>query len=153
MTSRDGLESHLSRISTPTPALFLRHHARKVRDLANALRRLVQQVEPEVDEQVYRGWNLLGYRVRVEQRQVYFAYISPHLDHVTIGFRYGAVLTDPEGLLENENLKQVRFVSIRHPAQVRRVALAALIREAAEAARLPRPMREWMLIVAQSHHP
>lgn len=133
-----------------TPAMFLSRHSREVRDLANALRRLVKQVVPEVNERVYPGWNILGYRVRAGKREVYFAYVSPHPDHVTIGFRYGAILNDPAALLENENLKQVRFVSIRRPAQVRRKALAALIRQAAEAAWLPRPMRDWMLVVAQS---
>jgi len=149
MTFHDAPALYDSRGGALTPTLFLSRHSREVRALANALRRLVKQVVPEVNERVYPGWNILGCRVRAGKREVYFAYISPHPEYVTIGFRYGAILADPAALLENENLKQVRFVSIRRPAQIRRPALAALIREAAEAARLPKPMREWMLVVAQ----
>jgi hypothetical protein len=103
---------------------------------------LVKETAPASVERVYAGWGVLGLLVPDGSRERYFAYINPHPDHATIGFKYGAALNDPRGLLEDENLKWVRFISVRDANDERLPHIAELITQAARVALLPKLMRE-----------
>ena len=52
-------------------------------------------------------------------------------EHVVFGFLRGAILRDPEKLLEGTG-KYLRHVKLRRPADVRRPEVRALVKEAAE---------------------
>jgi hypothetical protein len=114
----------------------------QVQALIQALRKRVRQVLPDVEERVYSGWQIIGFRVHRGKRGAHMGYVAAHPDFATIGFKYGARLPDPTQLLEDENLKQVRFVTIRHVQDADNPALASLIEQAADIALLPKAMRD-----------
>ena len=114
----------------PSPEQFLATFPPEIRALANQLRALVTRTVPEVDEAVYTGWHLIGYRVRDGRRSRYFCFIAPFEDRVALGFEYGVLLANDAGLLEGTGT-QVRHVTIRHVQDIREPELAALIAEAA----------------------
>jgi hypothetical protein len=113
-----------------TPEQFLATFPVDIRRLADQLRALIRRTIPNVDEAVYTGWRLIGYRVRDGRRSRYFCYIAPFEDRVTLGFEYGVLLSNDAGLLEGTGT-QVRYVTIRELDDIREQALTALIAEAA----------------------
>jgi hypothetical protein len=117
----------------PSPEQFLATFPPEICALAHQLRALVTRTVPEVDEAVYTGWRLIGYRVRDGRRSRYFCFIAPFEDRVALGFEYGVLLTNDAGLLEGIGT-QVRHVTIRHVEDIRELELAALIAEAATVA-------------------
>ena len=117
----------------PTPEQFLAPFPTEIRGLVDQLRALITRTVTEVDEAVYTGWRLIGYRVRDDGRSHYFCYIAPFADRVTLGFEYGVLLSNDAGLLEGIGT-QVRYVTIREPKDIREQALTALIAEAAAVA-------------------
>jgi hypothetical protein len=117
----------------PTPEQFLAPFPAEIRTLADQLRALITRTVTEVDEAVYTGWRLIGYRVCDGRRSRYFCYIAPFEDRVTLGFEYGVLLSNDVGLLEGTGT-QVRYVTIREAQDIRKQELAALIAEAAAVA-------------------
>jgi hypothetical protein len=114
----------------PTPEQFLAEFPPEIQALANQLRVLIKQTIPNVDEAVYPGWHLIGYRLREGKRSRYFCFVAPHPDRVALGFEYGVQMTNDAGLLEG-NGTQVRYVTIHQPEDIREQELGALIAEAA----------------------
>jgi hypothetical protein len=114
----------------PTPEQFLATFPTEIRALADQLRALITQTVTEVDEAVYTGWRLIGYRLRDGRRSRYFCYIAPFEARVTLGFEYGVLLSNDAGLLEGTGT-QVRYVTIRELDDIREQELTALIAEAA----------------------
>lgn len=129
MTNKRTDVARIQTVDRPTPEQFLATFPPEIRVLANQLRALVTRTVPEVDEAVYTGWHLIGYRVRDGRRSRYFCFIAPFEDRVVFGFEYGVLLTNDAGLLEGTGT-QVRQVTIRHVEDIRE-ELAALIAEAA----------------------
>lgn len=117
----------------PTPEQFLAPFPAEIRALADQLRGLIMQTIMEVDEAVYTGWRLIGYRLRDSGRSRYFCYIAPFEDRVMLGFEYGVLLSNDAGLLEGTGT-QVRYVTIREAEDIREYELIALIAEAAAVA-------------------
>jgi hypothetical protein len=139
----------MKRASKPaiTPEKFLAAQSSETQEIANAIRAFIKQTIPDVIERVYVGWGVLGYRVKREKHEAYFAYINPHEDFATIGFEWGAALDDLDGMLENENLKQVRFITFRSVEAISEMdsKLRALILQAADVALLPHELRALLL--------
>ena len=125
---------------------YLSQATPKVQALLQALRKRVKQILPDVEECVYPGWQIIGYRVHQGKRSAYMGYLNAHEDFMTIGFKYGALLPDPTQLLEDDNLKHVRFVTIRHLRDADNPALASLIEQAADIALLPKALRNSLKI-------
>ncbi len=120
-----------------TPEQFLSVFPAATQALAQRLRRLIKQTLPDCLEAVYPGWRLLGYRIRGEGKSHYFAFLAPKQDQVVLGFEFGVFLSDPAGLLQGKG-KQVRQLPIRSMADWRPRKFAALIREAAVLAAMPK---------------
>jgi hypothetical protein len=114
----------------PTPEQFLAAFPPTIQALADQLRVLVRRTVPNVDEAVYPGWRLIGYRQREGRSSRYFCFVAPSPDHVALGFEYGVLLANDAGLLEGDGT-QVRYVTIRRIEDIREPELAALIAEAA----------------------
>ena len=71
-----------------------------------------------MDEAVYTGWHLIGYRVREGRRSRYFCFVAPFEDRIGLGFEYGVLLTNDAGLLEGGGT-QVRYVTIHRVEDIR----------------------------------
>jgi hypothetical protein len=52
----------------PTPEEFLSTFPPEIQALAHELRSLVKETVPNVNESVYTGWKLIGYRVKKGKR-------------------------------------------------------------------------------------
>jgi hypothetical protein len=122
---------------------FLEPYPLTMRAIAEALRSIVRQVVPDAIEAVRPGWRLIGYKVPVGRRSVYFAYVAPEPIHVHLGFEHGIFMNDPDGRLEGAhlNLRKVRFLTLRSVDEVDEEAFVALVRESVRVAVLPREAR------------
>lgn len=118
-------------VARPTPEEYLARFEPHLRELANRLRALVRKTLPNVEELVYPGWNLIGYRLPVGKRSVYLGFISSDADHVHLGFEYGILLPDPQKLLQGQGT-QVRYLTVRRASEIRNKPFADLIRAAAQ---------------------
>jgi hypothetical protein len=128
------------------PDLWLERVPSDMQALANALRALIRETVPEVDEAVYTGWGVLGYRIYIGKRRVYLGFVHPTRDYVSIGFEWGVFLPDPEHLLEGEELKQVRYMTFRSIDEIPRAALAIFIAGAVEIVKLPQSVKRQRLL-------
>jgi hypothetical protein len=102
----------------------------------DAIRALVMAAHPDVHEtastrerSVWWGW---GPRKMADG----YAWAMPHRDHVNFGFFRGAVLPDPEGVLEGTG-KALRHMKLRGPDDVGSPAVRALLDAAREDRRPP----------------
>ena len=110
-----------------SPEDILAEHTPEVRALAERLRQLIRETVPEASEAAYPVWHGIGYR---HPETGYFCAIFPLEDEVKLGFEFGVLLPDPAGLLQG-NGRQVRYVHLRGPKDIRVRPLKALLRAAA----------------------
>ena len=129
----------------PTPEQFLTGFPLEMRSIAQALRELLRAQVPQAIEAVYPGWRLIGYRADQGRRNVYFAYIAPTADHVSLGFEWGILLPDPQGVLEGDG-SQVRYARFRRLEEIRPASLAPLIGQALEIAALTKDQKQQRLL-------
>jgi hypothetical protein len=129
----------------PTPEQFLAGFPLEIRSITQALRELVRAQVPHTREAVYPGWRLIGYRADHRDRNVYFAYIAPTADHVSLGFEWGILVPDPQGMLEGDG-SQVRYARFRQLEDIRPAPLALLINQALEIAALPKDQKQQQLL-------
>ena len=118
------------------PELFLEGYPPGIRSAAGRLCAVVTQAVPDAIERVRPGWRLIGYDVPVGKRTRYFAFVAPEVEHVHLGFEYGAWMTDPDNLLHGAhlNLRKVRFVTYEPGEPMPESALVEYTREAARLA-------------------
>jgi len=123
-----------------TPEEILTGHTPEVRELCEALRSLVRAEVPEAIEVAYPSWHGIGYH---HPRCGYFCAIFPMKDTIKLGFEFGVLLPDPEGMLTGDG-KQVRYVNIHRQADIRAEAIRQLIQAALS---LPpeREVKLWMI--------
>jgi hypothetical protein len=100
--------------------------------LSEAARQVILRTVPDAVEKLRPGWQLIGYNA-----PRYFAFIAPKVDYVMLGFEWGVMLPNLDGLLEGGG-SQVRFIAVRSAEVLRSQAVAELIRAAAT---LPPPPR------------
>jgi hypothetical protein len=121
-----------------TPEQFLTGYPPQIQELAHRARELVKLSVVGVDEQVYTGWRLIGYRVKTpgqsgRSRGAYFCFIAPGTESLQLGFEYGVLLSDPNSLLEGDG-KQVRYVAIAAATDFDQPGLREVVAEAARVA-------------------
>ncbi len=106
-----------------TPEGLMAGWSPEVRGLAQVLRSLILNVAPAATEIAYPVWKGIGYH---HGATGYFCAIFPAEDGVKLGFEFGVLLPDPEGLLVGTG-KQVRYVHIADAAQIPVDAIKRLI--------------------------
>jgi hypothetical protein len=125
------------------PELFLEGYPPGIRRAAERLCGVVMEAVPDAIERVRTGWRLIGYEVPVGRRTRYFAFVAPEVEHVHLGFEYGAWMADPDNLLRGAHLKlrKVRFVTYEPGDPIPESALVEYTREAAILATMSRGER------------
>jgi len=108
---------------------FLGSYEPDVGELARGARTLVRRLVPDAEEKLLLPWKTIAYG-----RSRKFCAISPHESWVNLQFHSGSSLPDPSGLLEGTG-KSMRHVKLTTPRDLKRKALAQLIRAAAQLAR------------------
>lgn len=113
------------RVRNPDMDAFVADQEGVLGELAGLLVDLVRKTVPSAEERIHHGapW------FRVDG--TWLGYVAVHARHVNLGFRYGALLDDPDGLLEGTG-KQMRHVKVSDPDDVPVDALAGLIERAAK---------------------
>lgn len=129
----------------PTPEQFLAGFPLEIRSIAQSLRELLRVQVPQASEAVYPGWRLIGYRADHRSRNVYFAYVAPTPDHVSLGFEWGILLPDPLGLLAGDG-SQVRYARFRRVEDIQPASLTPLIVQALEVAALTKNQKQQILL-------
>jgi len=125
---------------TLSPEDMLADHTPEVRALAEELRQLIRAAVPEATEKAYLGWQGIGYR---HPQAGYFCGIFPTADLVKLGFEFGVLLPDPDGLLEGSG-SQMRWVVLRPGEAIPEASIRALLQAALD---LPssRQARMWLI--------
>ncbi|HTE65484.1 MAG TPA: DUF1801 domain-containing protein [Candidatus Binatia bacterium] len=125
------------------PELFLDGYPPGIRMVAERLCAVVLRAVPDAIERVRPGWRLIGYEVPVGRRSRYFAFVSPEVEHVHLGFEYGFWMVDPDNLLRGAhlNLRKVRYVTYQPGDLIPEAALIKYTRDAAALAAMPREAR------------
>ena len=117
-----------------------------LREAAEELRATVRRAIPDAIERVRTGWRIVGYDVPRGRRTAYFAFVWGEPEHVHLGFEYGALIDDPDGVLGGTSLRQVRFVTVTAPGQIPEPMLRRFLLEAARLARMTRAERFALLL-------
>ena len=107
--------------------------------IARRLRTLIIELDPDVVEVPWPSQRVVGYGIGPKKMTEHYCYIAAHRSHVNLGFKHGAVLPDPEGVLRGpgDRMKHVRVSSVEeveHPALRALLAAARAERLAATAA-------------------
>lgn len=132
---------------SPTPEQYLSRFPPPIQRLAHRVRMLVKRTLPDSTEQVKLGWKAINLYVPGKNRPVFFGFIIPHRASVTFGFTFGVLVDEPPGgfLGAEEKLVWARYLSLRTLRDVRPVLFTRMIQQAAEAALLPAPLRNYRL--------
>jgi hypothetical protein len=101
----------------------------EMRPIAERLREIVVEVDPETVEVVRLGDRAATYGVGPKKMSEGYAYILPHKNWVNLGFYKGADLPDPAGLMEGTG-KKLRHVKVRSVEDAERPEISTLIEEA-----------------------
>jgi len=94
--------------------------------IARRLRTIIRAVDVSTVETVRLGDNAATYGVRPRKMTDGYAYIMPMRGYINLGFYQGAVLADPERLLEGTG-KGLRHAKIRSLAEANRPSIRALV--------------------------
>ena len=113
---------------------LLERHSESIRDVFTGLRALAREVMPDGQEQLDLPDRVLafGFGPPGKVRMSGFAVgLIPHTEHVNVQLADGALLDDPDGIVEGTG-KRIRHVKCRSLDDVARPALRALLEEQAE---------------------
>lgn len=115
---------------------------------AQALRDLIAARYPEAQEALRTGWRVLTYRLPTGRGRATaeFAWVMVEPEHVHLGFTWGALMDDPDGVLEGRDLKRVRWLTFLEPDGIDPAAVEPLLAEAAGLARGGRVGRLGLLL-------
>jgi len=117
----------------PAPAAlikFLKPYDREIQNLALQLRALVLEEMAPCYENIYDAYSAvaIGYGTSERLRDGTF-HIAVYSKHVNLGFNDGATLDDPKGILQGAG-NQIRHITIKTAADIKRPELRAYIRRA-----------------------
>jgi hypothetical protein len=123
-------------VNAMPPEALLAAYPPPMRALAESLRAVVRRAVPAAVERVRAGWRLIGYDVPAGPRRLsYFCYVAPEVEHVHLGFEYGAFMSDPDQVLLGEGItRKVRWLTFRPGDRVDDRVLVPLVREGARLA-------------------
>ena len=124
------------------PEALLSSCAEPMRAVAEQLRGVVLGAVPDAIERVRPRWQLIGYDVPIGRRTRYFAWVWPQVEHVHLGFEYGAFMNDPDGVLQGAGVtKRVRWLTFTPGDPIDGDHLAELLLEALRVAVMTRGER------------
>ena len=100
-----------------------------VTGIAKRLRVLIIELYPDVVEVPWPKQKIIGYGVGPKKMSEHFCYIGAFKRHVNLGFYYGAILPDPQGLLEGTG-KNLRHIKVNTLEAVDQPAVRDMLRAA-----------------------
>ena len=97
--------------------------------IARRMRAIIRTVDVSTVETVRLGDNAATYGVGPKKMTDGYAYIMPMRGYINLGFYQGAMLADPDRLLEGTG-KGLRHVKVRSLAEANRLPVRALVASA-----------------------
>ena len=102
-----------------------------VTGIAEQLRVLIIGLYPDVVEVPWPKQKIIGYGVGPKKMSEHYCYIGTFKKHVNLGFYYGAILPDPQRLLEGTG-KNLRHIKVNTLEAVDQPAVRDMLRAALE---------------------
>ena len=129
------------RLRPPDPEYLklLAPSSEMIRKLALAARKLILEEAPEASEFVYEVYTIADHFTFTERPSDAFVFITTHTNWVNLGFNFGAVLPDPNGMLRGEG-KMIRHLRIAQPEDLDAPGIRELVRAAIAQAERPEDM-------------
>ena len=126
------------RVRPPDPdylELLARYDA-NVQKLALAARKLILEEAPQAGEFIYEVYTIADHFSFTDRPGDAFVFTTTHANWVNLGFNFGALLPDPDGLLKGEG-KLIRHVRIAQAADLAAPGFRELVRDAMAQAKRP----------------
>src|ERR1700689_3127627 len=112
-----------------------------VSDLTLALRDVVLEEAPNAIESIFKGYAVtIGFSFTGKPLKDGFCHVVTYRSHVNLGFNRGALLPDPNGVLEGTG-KAIRHITIRNQAELDRPSVRRYLQAAIEQIGGPPPER------------
>ena len=124
------------RLADPQYLKLLLFYSKAVQELALAARKLILEEAPEASEFVYEVYTIADHFTFTERPSDAFIFTTTHAHWVNLGFNFGSLLTDPEGLLRGDG-KLIRHIRIAQATDLDAPAVRELIRSAIAQAERP----------------
>jgi hypothetical protein len=126
------------RIRPPDPdylKLLLRYK-KEIQELSLAARKLILEEAPEASEFVYEVYTIANHFTFTERPSDAFVFTTAHSNWVNLGFNFGSMLPDPDGLLHGDG-KWIRHIRIAEAMNLEIPGVRELIRAARSQAERP----------------
>ena len=119
------------RVRRPDPEYLklLLPYGEAIQKLALDARKLILEEAPEAGEFVYEVYTIADHFTFTERPGDAFVFTTTHARWVNLGFNFGALLPDPEGLLRGEG-KLIRHVRIAQATDLNARGVRDLVRAA-----------------------
>jgi hypothetical protein len=126
------------RLRPPDPEYvkLLLPYSQVIQDLALAARKLILEEAPEAGEFVYELYTIAVHFSLTDRPGDAFVYTTTHANWVNLGFNFGSLLPDPDGLLQGEG-KLIRHVRLAQPADLDVPGVRELVKSAIALAERP----------------
>jgi len=124
------------RLPDPEYLKLLLPYGEVIQRLALATRRLILEEAPEASELVYEVYTIADHFTFTERPSDAFVFTTTHANWVNLGFNFGSLLPDPDGLLRGEG-KLIRHVRIAQATDLDVPGVRELVRAAISQAERP----------------
>ncbi len=126
------------RVRPPDPEYrkLLLPYGEVIQQLALAARKLILEEAPEASEFVYEVYTIADHFTFTERPSDAFVFTTTHANWVNLGFNFGSMLPDRDGLLHGEG-KWIRHVRIAHATDLDAPGVRELLRAAIAQAERP----------------
>ena len=126
------------RLRPPDPEYvkLLQPYGEVIQKLALAVRKLTLEEAPEASEFVYQVYTIADHFTFTERPSDAFVFTTTHANWVNLGFNFGSLLSDPDGLLRGEG-KLIRHVRIAQATDLDAQGVRELVRAAIAQAEQP----------------
>ena len=130
------------RLRPPDPEYLklLLPYPEMIQRLALAARKLILEEAPEASEFVYEVYTIADHFTFTERPSDAFVFTTTHSNWVNLGFNFGSLLPDPDGLLHGEG-KLIRHIRIAQAANLDAPGVRELVRAAIARAERPEGKR------------
>jgi len=120
----------------PEYVRLLLPYGEEIQQLALATRKLILEEAPAANEFVYEVYTIANHFGFSERPSDAFVFTTTHAGWVNLGFNFGSLLPDPDGLLRGEG-KYIRHVRIARLADLDAPGVRELVRAAIAQAERP----------------
>ena len=126
------------RLRPPDPQYLelLRPYGEVIQKLALAARNLILEEAPDAGEFVYEVYTIADHFTFTGRPGDAFVFTTTHGNWVNLGFNFGSLLPDPDGLLDGDG-KWIRHLRIARAADLKTPGVRELVRAAIAQAERP----------------